>query len=331
MQYYQAMQVNKIIRFIIRSQKLCRCNLQTCSTTNFYLELRHPLFNPRYRIIQTTNNFPHKIYCTTSKEENGNLAKHKQIRKEFKAYIEQNKEKFREREQKLKEKGNAILEDIKETKNKVKEKVEGIIQKENVYTIPNFLCVARIIMSPYLGMLIVQSQFDFALAVLGIAAITDLLDGWIARTWEGQSSNLGSFLDPMADKVLIATLFLTLAYSNLIPVVLTGMIIVRDVLLVIAGFVIRYRSLPPPRTLSRYFDVTHATAQLAPTFISKVNTGVQLLLVGSTLAAPVFQYVGHPFLEYLWYITGATTIAAGMSYVLSKNTYKILAKSSKKS
>lgn len=57
---------------------------------------------------------------------------------------------------------------------------------------------------------------------------------------------MGSFLDPMADKVLIGTLFLTLTYADLIPIVLTGMIIARDVLLITAGFVIRYKSLPPP-------------------------------------------------------------------------------------
>ena len=60
---------------------------------------------------------------------------------------------------------------------------------------------------------------------------------------------MGSFLDPMADKVLIATLFLTLTYAELIPVALTCMIIARDVLLVTAGFVIRYKSLPPPVSL----------------------------------------------------------------------------------
>ncbi|XP_025833387.1 probable cardiolipin synthase (CMP-forming) [Agrilus planipennis] len=181
-------------------------------------------------------------------------------------------------------------------------------------------------LSPFLGMLIIQAEFQYALAVLGIAAVTDLLDGWIARTWESQSSNLGSFLDPMADKVLIATLFLSLTYAELIPVILTGMIIGRDVLLVTAGFIIRYQSLPPPKTLSRYFDASHATAKLAPTLISKVNTGIQLLLVGSTLAAPVFQYVNHPALQTLWYVTGVTTVAAGLSYIMSKNTYKILTK-----
>lgn len=54
------------------------------------------------------------------------------------------------------------------------------------------------------------------------------------------------------------------------------------------------------RTLSRYFDVTLATAQLAPTTISKVNTMVQLATVAGTLAAPVFNYMEHPALHAMW-------------------------------
>lgn len=78
------------------------------------------------------------------------------------------------------------------------------------------------------------------------------LDGWIARTWESQASKMGSFLDPMADKILIATLFLSLTYADLIPIGLTSLIIARDLLLVVAGFVIRYQSLPPP--VSNFFS-----------------------------------------------------------------------------
>lgn len=263
-------------------------------------------------------------YCTTSKKNHLLAQEPEAVKKEFKAYLDENKEKFRDTEQRIKERGHNILQDIKNTKDKVKERVGEVIEKENIYTIPNFLCVARMLISPYLGMLIIQADFNFALGLLGVAAFTDLLDGWIARTWESQSSKMGSFLDPMADKILIATLFLSLTYADLIPLALTGLILARDVILVAAGFVIRYRSLPPPKTLSRYFDATHATAQLAPTFISKLNTFIQLVLVGSTLAAPVFHYVGHPALETLWYVTAGTTIAAGLSYVLSKNTYKYL-------
>lgn len=62
---------------------------------------------------------------------------------------------------------------------------------------------------------------------------------------------MGSFLDPMADKILIGTLFLSLTYVDLIPLVLTGMIIARDIILVACGFVIRYLSLPPPVSISK--------------------------------------------------------------------------------
>jgi len=305
-----------------------RCN-DYVYMNKYYRDIKH--YSVRNSsIFKNLQKYRFQYFCTTSEKKDVCLSSdRKDVKKEFRSYIEQKKEKLRVTEQKLKERRNVILKDIEKTKNKVKQKVEGIIEKENIYTIPNFLCVSRILISPYLGMLIVQAEFQFALAVLGVAAVTDLLDGWIARTWESQSSKMGSFLDPMADKVLIATLFLTLTYADLIPIALTGLIVARDVMLVIAGLVIRYRSLPPPRTLSRYFDATHATAQLAPTFVSKVNTGVQLLLVGSTLAAPVFHYVGHPLLQSLWYITGATTVAAGLSYIISKNTYRFLNKPKK--
>ncbi|KAL4709837.1 hypothetical protein ACJJTC_000324 [Scirpophaga incertulas] len=230
---------------------------------------------------------------------------------------------------KIKAKRDHIIKDILETKAKVREKFDEVVERENVFTIPNLLCVARIVMSPYLGYVILQDNYTLALGLLTFAGVSDLLDGWIARNWKGQSSKMGSFLDPMADKVLIATLFVSLTWQNLIPLSLTLLIVGRDLALVIAGFVIRYRSLPPPRTLSRYFDVTHATAQLAPTTISKVNTAIQLLLVGSTLASPVFGYVNHPALTMLCSITATSTIVSAVSYLVSKDTYKFLKKKMK--
>nr|CAD7202892.1 unnamed protein product [Timema douglasi] len=226
------------------------------------------------------------------------------------------------KKERLKETGQLIIKDIKETRDKMKEKMEEVIERENIWTIPNLLCILRIGFSPLLGYFIVQSDFNLALALLTLAGISDVLDGWIARTFQSQASKMGSFLDPMADKVLVGVLFLSLTYMDLIPVILTGTIIARDLLLVGAGFYIRYQSLPLPRTLSRYFDVTYATAQLAPTTISKVNTAVQLLMVASTLAAPVFNYVDHSLLHMLWYITAGTTITSAVSYLVTKDTYK---------
>uniref|UniRef100_A0A2M4AS23 cardiolipin synthase (CMP-forming) n=1 Tax=Anopheles triannulatus TaxID=58253 RepID=A0A2M4AS23_9DIPT len=226
----------------------------------------------------------------------------------------------------LQEKREGLVRDIRERKEKVRERVEEVIERENIATVPNLLCIGRIVASPYLGYVIVQSEFRLAMALLIVAGLTDLADGWIARNWPNQASRLGSFLDPMADKVLVGSLVIAMSYIDLLPLWLTAMIVFRDVFLISAGFVIRYVSLPKPRTLSRYFDVTHATAQLAPTFVSKLNTAVQLMTVATTLGAPIFGYLDHACLHGLWYLTGFTTMAAAVSYLTSKDTYKILRK-----
>uniref|UniRef100_A0A8C7A484 cardiolipin synthase (CMP-forming) n=1 Tax=Nothoprocta perdicaria TaxID=30464 RepID=A0A8C7A484_NOTPE len=131
--------------------------------------------------------------------------------------------------------------------------------------------MARMGLAPVLGYLIVEESFDVALGVFALAGVTDLLDGFIARNWANQKSALGSALDPLADKILISVLYVSLTCANLIPVSLTSMIILRDVALIAAVFYVRYKTLSPPRTFSRYFNPCYATAQLKPTFISKVR------------------------------------------------------------
>uniref|UniRef100_A0A8B9G1B0 Cardiolipin synthase (CMP-forming) n=1 Tax=Amazona collaria TaxID=241587 RepID=A0A8B9G1B0_9PSIT len=185
---------------------------------------------------------------------------------------------------------------------------------ENPWTIPNILSMARMGLAPVLGYLIVEENFNVALGVFVLAGVTDLLDGFIARNWANQKSALGSALDPLADKILISVLYISLTCTNLIPVPLTSMIILRDVALIAAVFYVRYKTLSPPRTLSRYFNPCYATAQLKPTFISKMNTAVQLILVAASLAAPVFNYVDSIYLQTLWCITAFTTVTSAYSY-----------------
>ncbi|XP_042301853.1 cardiolipin synthase (CMP-forming) [Sceloporus undulatus] len=185
--------------------------------------------------------------------------------------------------------------------------------------------MARIGLAPVLGYLIVEEDFNIALGVFALAGITDLLDGFIARNWANQKSALGSALDPLADKILISVLYISLTYANLIPVPLTSMIILRDIALIAAVFCVRYKTLPPPRTLSRYFNPCYATAQLKPTFISKVNTVMQLILVAASLAAPVFNYVDNVYLQTLWCITAFTTTASAYSYYhYGRKTFQVL-------
>ncbi|XP_008821057.1 cardiolipin synthase (CMP-forming) isoform X1 [Nannospalax galili] len=185
---------------------------------------------------------------------------------------------------------------------------------ENPWTIPNMLSMTRIGLAPVLGYLILEEDFNVALGVFALAGLTDLLDGFIARNWANQKSALGSALDPLADKILISILYVSLTYADLIPVPLTYMIISRDVMLIAAVFYVRYRTLPTPRTLSKYFNPCYATARLKPTLISKVNTAVQLILVAASLAAPVFNYADSIYLQILWCFTALTTAASAYSY-----------------
>ncbi|CAH1262733.1 CRLS1 [Branchiostoma lanceolatum] len=201
---------------------------------------------------------------------------------------------------------------------------------ENIFTVPNLLCAVRIGLTPVISFLVINNDFTWAMALFGLAGITDLLDGYIARNFKNQSSAFGSYIDPLADKFLVSVVFLSLTYVGLIPVPLTLLIIGRDIGLILAGFYVRYKTLPPPVTFSRYFDATHATAQLKPTFISKVNTGVQLGMVTFSLAAPVLGYVEHPLLQALWYLTAGTTVMSGLSYLVYKDTFKVIRKMHRK-
>lgn len=322
--------------FCARNSSLAKCYLSNFRTVSLMrknvlmfdkdslLRLSCPLSTDHRKRIIASNN----ISCRHVKQVgflDTVLPNRKHLRLKQTHYrIKETQEKLKKTQQRLKESKQRIIEDIRGTKTMMKERMENIIERENIWTVPNVLCVTRIVFSPYLGYLIVQSDFNLALGLLVVAGVTDVLDGWIARTWRSQSSKLGSFLDPMADKVLIATLFLSLTYVDLIPVALTSLIVARDVALVGAGSYIRYKSLPHPRTFQRYFDATHATAQLAPTGISKFNTLVQLALVACTLGAPVFHYVDHAALHGLWYLTAGTTVASAMSYIFTRGTYRFL-------
>eukprot|EP00088_Acartia_fossae_P008686 TRINITY_DN1416_c1_g1_i5.p1 TRINITY_DN1416_c1_g1~~TRINITY_DN1416_c1_g1_i5.p1 ORF type:complete len:400 (+),score=58.56 TRINITY_DN1416_c1_g1_i5:47-1201(+) len=198
----------------------------------------------------------------------------------------------------------------------------GKKEKDNIITVPNLLCVSRIVAAPVLANLIIQGEFTAASALFVAAGATDLLDGWIARNFKGQSSSLGSFLDPLADKILVCTLYLSLTFANLIPPSLCSLIVSRDLFLVYAGLYIRYMSVQPPFSLKKYFDVSLPTATVQPTTISKINTGLQFLLIAVTLGGPVLGYTGHRGLHYLWAVTGTTTFLSAVSYAFMKDTYK---------
>ncbi|KAG8745659.1 hypothetical protein FRC10_007356 [Ceratobasidium sp. 414] len=166
--------------------------------------------------------------------------------------------------------------------------------RENIYTIPNALTASRILSCPVLGWSILEGRYGLASGLLLYAGITDWMDGYIARKWNMRTV-LGTILDPAADKTLMTTLTVTLAIKGLLPgnsfeetaIPLAIIVLGRDIGLSISAFYYRYISLPPPKTFARYWDFSIPSAEVRPTDISKLNTVLQLALMGTTTVAPI--------------------------------------------
>ncbi|MCL4123675.1 UNVERIFIED_CONTAM: hypothetical protein GTU68_036946 [Idotea baltica] len=150
---------------------------------------------------------------------------------------------------------NIHSKSVKDHKSKEVDTAGEIIERENIWTIPNFLCISRIVLSPYLCYCVLSSHYSFALGLFIFAGFTDLLDGMIARKFPSQASRIGSFLDPLADKILVSSLFLTLTYVGVIPFLLTGIIVYRDVIIIAGASYVRYQSIPPPVSITFLFSI----------------------------------------------------------------------------
>ncbi len=87
---------------------------------------------------------------------------------------------------------------------------------ENIYTLPNLLTVSRLVAAPFVGYAILHGHHAWALGLFAYAGVTDLLDGWIARRWR-LGTVVGSVIDPMADKMLMTVLTVSLAVQGSLP------------------------------------------------------------------------------------------------------------------
>src|SRR5204862_7472223 len=96
----------------------------------------------------------------------------------------------------------------------------------------NWRTLIRILLTPVFVSLLGYRRPGFALVVFGLAALTDLLDGWVARRWNAPST-LGAFLDPLADKLLFPASFVTLTYLNALPFWLAAVLLSRDAFLAV--------------------------------------------------------------------------------------------------
>lgn len=175
-----------------------------------------------------------------------------------------------------------------------------------IFTIPNLLTLLRMGLIPLFIITLVNGEAKKALLVFVVAGITDALDGFIARFWK-QQSLVGSYLDPIADKLLLMSAYVVLSIPSIshgapIPVWVTILVIARDVLLVAVALVV-------------YLAV--GIRKFPPTILSKINTVFQVVAIVLVLLAGTLPEVRPLDLaaEMCLYLVAGLTLASGLDYV----------------
>lgn len=166
--------------------------------------------------------------------------------------------------------------------------------------IPNLICLLRIALIVPLVLAMREGQQERIVVLFLIAAVSDGLDGYLAKRF-GWTSDLGRLLDPLADKLLLVTVFITASWLDIAPWWLTAVAVTRD--LVIGFGAIIYRIWLGP-------------LNGRPTVISKVNTTLQLLYLLAVVVASATGFPPREVLDALALVLLVTIVASGSDYIL---------------
>lgn len=164
--------------------------------------------------------------------------------------------------------------------------------------LPNTLTAMRLLCAPALAALLLTGSYPAALGVLAFAGLTDAADGFLAKRY-GLSTRFGRYLDPAADKLLMLAAYLALTAIHVAPLWLTGLVILRDVLIVIAVFAARLLALP---------------LRVEPLPIGKACTAVQVAYVAFILVLLAFRLDSPGYAHVAALTTVAFTVASGLAY-----------------
>lgn len=167
-------------------------------------------------------------------------------------------------------------------------------------TLPNLITVGRLIIVPLVVWFITEGRLDLAFWFFLLAGVSDGIDGWIARRFNLRSA-LGAFLDPLADKVLLVSIYITLSVVGILPHWLVILVVSRDVLIV-GAFLLTW--------------VMEQPVEAKPLMVSKVNTAAQITLAVFVLGGEAFRLDVAALIEIGIYVTGALTAVSGGAYVL---------------
>lgn len=167
--------------------------------------------------------------------------------------------------------------------------------------IPNLLTLFRILLVPVVVWAIAQGQMGIALAAFVVAGITDAVDGYIAKRFN-QQTELGAYLDPLADKTLIVSIYVSLAIFGFIPPWVAILVVSRDIMIV--GAVLLGTLLDRPLTIH-------------PLMVSKANTAAQIVFAALVLASRGLSLSLEPAITVVMWTVAALTLASAGAYLVA--------------
>lgn len=166
-------------------------------------------------------------------------------------------------------------------------------------TLPNIISLFRLLLVPVVIWAMIDEQYGYAFLIFVIAGVSDLLDGFLARVMKCQT-DLGRYLDPLADKILLVAVFIALGFQNILPSWLVILVVFRDFLILLGALLIKLFSL---------------SIQIRPLFISKLNTVMQLLMSALILLQLALGKLYPTINSFLVILTAITTFSSGACYV----------------
>ena len=167
--------------------------------------------------------------------------------------------------------------------------------------IPNAITVLRALLVAPFVLALLNGRTGLALVVFLVAGASDGLDGYLAKHY-GWQSRVGAILDPLADKVLLVSAYLTLAWVGLLPAWLAAVVVARDVIIVLGALI---------------YHAAIAPYDLRPSASSKLNTLAQLLLVVLVVLDSGWWALPTPLLSMMVYVVLVTTVWSGVGYVVT--------------
>lgn len=165
--------------------------------------------------------------------------------------------------------------------------------------IPNIICLVRIALIAPLVIAMLEDRQVQILVLFTAAAVSDGLDGYLAKRF-GWTSDLGRFLDPAADKLLLIAVFITAAWLDIAPWWLAAVAIARDLIIGVGALCYRL-----------WFGPLHGQ----PTAISKINTAVQMGYLLAVILASASGFPPRGLLQVLAILVVLTTVISGVDYV----------------